>query len=86
MTIDIPHILSGHTPSGGRNPKGKKDIFWGMTATAIEKAVEEAYNTSEKLKTQGYSILVEGYSSTYKIIIDIWVNLKDKIIETAYPK
>jgi len=86
LKIDMPHILSGHSSGGNRNNKGKKDVFWGMSATAIKRAVEESYSTCEKIQTQGERVLVRGFSKTYNIVVEMWVNVKDYIIETAYPK
>ena len=32
LTIMMDHIMSGHSPGGGHNPKGNKSVFYGMTA------------------------------------------------------
>ena len=86
LTIDMDHIVSGHTPNGNRrDPNGNKGVFYGMTAAAINKAIQEAYGTCEKIITQGERILVRGYSKTYDMVIEMWVNVKDYVIETAYP-
>ena len=86
LTIDMDHIMSGHSPGGGRNPKGNKSVFYGMTAEAVRRAIEEAYKVCEKIKTQGDRVLVRGFSKTYNLIIEMWLNIKEKVIETAYPK
>ena len=86
LSLDMDHIMSGHYPGGGRNPKGKKSVFYGMTVDAVRRAIEEAYKVCEKIQTQGNNVLVRGYSETYNMVIEMWVNIKDRIIETAYPK
>ena len=86
LQVDMDHISSGHMPGGPRNPDGKKTVFWGLTAEEVYRAIQEAYNSSSKLMTQGERILVEGYSEICGQIIEIWVNVVEKIIETAYPK
>ena len=86
LSLDMDHIMSGHYPGGGRNPKGKKSVFYGMTVDAVRRAIEEAYKVCEKNQTQGNNVLVRGYSETYNMVIEMWVNIKDRIIETAYPK
>ncbi len=86
LTIDMEHIVSGHTSNGNRrDPNGNKGVFYGMTAEAINKAIKEAYGSCEKITTQGERILVRGFSKTYDIVIEMWVNVKDYVIETAYP-
>ena len=85
LKIDMNHIKSGHMPGGPRNSKGNKTVFWGLTAEEILKAIQEAYNNSSKIYTQGERILVRGYSDTYDLLIEMWVNILDFIIETAYP-
>ena len=86
LGINKVHIESGHMPGGSRNPNGNKTVFYGFTAQQVYKAIEEAHNNSHKLKTQGWNVLIEGYSKTYNLVIRMWVNVKDYIIETAYPK
>ena len=86
LKLNLDHILSGHTPNGSRNPKGKKTVFWGLTTQEIVKAIHEAYMNGKKIQTQGDSVLVRGFSATYNLIIDIWVNLVNMTIETAFPK
>lgn len=86
LKMDMDHIASGHMPGGSRNPDGKKTVFWGLTLEQVRRAIQEAYNNSSRIMTQGERILLEGYSETYGKIIEIWVNVVEKIIETAYPK
>ena len=85
LKVDTGHILSGHTAGGSRNPNGNKTIFHGLNAYQILRAIQEAYNHSSKIKTQGERILLRGFSNTYNLIIEIWLNLEKMVIETAYP-
>ena len=85
LTLDLEHISSGHMPGGNRNPDGNKTVFWGMTIDQVIKAIYEAYQYSSKLQTQGDRIKVIGYSETYNILIEMWINVVTYIIETAYP-
>jgi hypothetical protein len=86
VKLDMDHISSGHMPDGDRNPDGNKSVFWGMTSAQVAKAIYEAYNASSKLQSQGSRIKLIGYSNTFNLIIEMWINITTKIIETAYPK
>ena len=86
VSLDMEHISSGHMPDGDRNRDGKKTVFWGLSLPQIEKAIMEAYSNATKLQTQGDRILLTGYSWTYELTIEMWINLVTLIIETAYPK
>ena len=85
LNIDMDHILSGHSPGGNRNPNGNKSVFWGMTAEQILRAIREAYEVAEKVQTQGNSVKLQGFSETFGIWIEMWVDIVDKILKTAYP-
>ncbi len=85
LTLDMEHIASGHMPGGSRNPNGNKDVFWGMTAAQVSRAIYEAYSNASKLQTQDTSVLLEGFSYEFQLKIQIWVDLVEKIIKTAYP-
>lgn len=52
----------------------------------IQKAIEEAYNAGKKLQTQGNSVFIRGFSKTYDMVVEIWVDLKTYVIKTAWPK
>ena len=86
VELDMDHIASGHMPGGDRNPDGKKSVFWGMTYAQVVKAVYEAYETSSKLQTQGDRIRLIGFSGSFNMFVEMWINIVTKIIETAYPK
>ena len=86
VKLDMDHISSGHMPNGNRNPDGRKTVFWGLTTNQVIKAIYEAYETSSKLRTQGERIMLIGYSSSYNLTIELWLNTITKYIETAYPK
>jgi len=67
---------------------GKKDVFpANMTDKQIFKAVKEAYENSKKVETQELfgqkRVRLIGESNGMKI--EMWVNLTDNILETAYP-
>jgi len=85
LKVNTEHILSGHAAGGSRNPNGNKSVFHGLNAYQILKAIQEAYNHSSKTKTQGERVLLRGFSETYKLVIEMWLNLEEMIIETAYP-
>lgn len=86
INIDMKHILSGHVESGHRaKQSGKKDLFpRNMSQKQIENAIREAYKSGKRLKTQGDRVKIEGNGGGMKI--EMWVNIKTKTIETAYPK
>ena len=86
MTLDIDHIVSGHMPNGPRNPDGKKTVFWGMTTQQVIRAIYEAYSNSTKLQTQGTNIRIMGYSNSFNLFIEMWIDITEFIIKTAYPK
>ena len=58
-----------------------------MTDKQIFKAVKEAYENSKKVETQELfgqkRVRLIGESNGMKI--EMWVNLTDNILETAYP-
>ncbi|WP_284415853.1 RHS repeat-associated core domain-containing protein, partial [Acidovorax sp. SUPP3334] len=84
--VDMAHVLDRHTASGKTaQQSGKKDLFpEGMTPKQIEKSIKEAYGNSKRISTQGERVLVQGQSGGKTI--EMWVNTKTKVIETAYPK
>jgi hypothetical protein len=87
IAIDIEHILSGHTEQGERAlQSGLKDLFpkdW--SAKQIESAVRQAYRYSSKAgAVEGGRVLLEGTARGRKI--QMYVNIAERIIETAWPK
>jgi RHS repeat-associated protein len=82
ITIDLEHILSGHTAEGTRISKLKNLFPSCMTKEEIEKAILEAYKNASKLATQGDRILLQGKSG--KMVIEMWLNKITNTIETAY--
>ena len=86
LEVDMDHISSGHMPNGSRNPDDKKSVFVGLTTSQVLKAIREAYNHSSKLTSIGDRIKLSGYSDTFGLVIEIWLNIADDVIETAYPK
>lgn len=86
LDLDKDHIFSGHMPDGPRNPNGNKTVFWGLTTSQVVKLIQEAYNHSSKIATVGDRIQLIGYSDTFSMAIEIWLNIAEKVIESAYPK
>src|SRR5690606_3175193 len=85
--IDLPHIVSGHTATGAGIKQGKRgDLFpeW-MTGNQIEKAVREAYKNGNRIGSRegGNKVIVQGMA--VGLLIEMYVNVKTKTIETAYP-
>ena len=85
LTVDWAHILSGHVQGGTRaGQSGKKSLFppnWSQRQ--IENAVKDAYAFSQRVQTQGPKVKLQG--SGGGLIIEMWVNLETKVLETAYP-
>ncbi|MBR0577466.1 RHS repeat-associated core domain-containing protein, partial [Proteiniclasticum sp. BAD-10] len=86
LRLNKNHIMSGHSAGGNRGGPNKDRFPKWMTWSMIQKAIQEAYNTGKRVQTQGDSVFLRGFSKTYNTVVEMWVNLKDKIIETAWPK
>ena len=90
MKIKINHAASGHLSDGYRAMcKGsKKTVFpEGTTKEQLEIIIEHAYKNCKKVRTQQgerYKVLVRGKYEGMEV--EMWVNTRDKIIETAYPR
>jgi len=88
ITIKTKHVLSGHTGSGWRTGcKGNnKSLFpENMSEQQIEKAIRQAYKNGKKIKTQTNKVVVViGEHQGLKI--EMYVDIENKIIRTAYPK
>ena len=84
LTIDIKHIISGHTLGGVRASSIKTLFPSNMSAKQIENLVKSAYNNGKKVKVQGDRIKVIGTASN-GTKIEMWVNKVTQTIETAYP-
>jgi len=85
VKIDIDHIASGHI-YGGSRVSPRKDLFPEyMTKGDVEKAVRDAYRHGERVRTQDDRILVRGQDSVSRLTIEMWVNVKTRTLETAYP-
>ena len=84
--IDWDEILSGHVIGGRRlNPGNKKTVFpeaW--SKKEIERAIIGAYKSCKKVSSQGdHKVKVRGKSRG--LTIEMWINVTDGMIETAYP-
>ena len=85
ITLNMDHIMSGHG-SGGNRGGPRKDRFpdW-VTSTIAERIIRTAYKYGEKILTQGDRILVRGPWDGTRFI-EMWVNVRTNVIETAWPK
>lgn len=54
ITIDMDEVASGHMVGGRRlNPGNTKDVFpEGMSQSAVERAIRDAYRDGEVLKSR----------------------------------
>jgi hypothetical protein len=82
-SVDLAHILEGHTAGGERAGSSKTMFPEGWTERDIETAILNAYNGGRKVATQGSRVRVKGEAGG--IAIEMWVNLETRRIETAYP-
>lgn len=73
-------------PDGPRNPYGNKTVFWGLTTSQVIELIREAYNHSSKIGTVGDRIILIGFSDTFNMDVEIWLNIAEKVIETAFPR
>ncbi len=55
-----------------------------MTDKQIENEVRNVYKYGEKAQTQGLRVKIIGKSGSRTI--EMWVNTKTKVVETAYPR
>jgi hypothetical protein len=86
IDIDIDHIVDNHTVGGkGYKQSGVKDKFPDhMSEGSIESTVRQAYRNAQKVgPSQGDRYKMRGHANG--MTIEMWVNVKTKEIETAYP-
>jgi RHS repeat-associated protein len=78
VEIDIIHVAKRHM-HGGPFTAGR-DLFpqW-MSERQIEQAIREAYRYAKNVQRQGDRLRLRGKG------IEMWLNLKTMMIETAYP-
>jgi hypothetical protein len=85
LLVKMEHILSGRTKEGLRAiQSGQKTAFSGMNPDQIKNAIKEVYEVGQKVETQGGRVRIQGATKD-GLKIEMWVNLKTKEIETAYP-
>ena len=87
MSIDMKHITSGHISKGWRTmcEGNKKTLFpEGFSESQVEKIIRQAYRNGKKVRGRGDKAVVVGEYEGVKV--EMYVNIKEKIIETAYPK
>jgi len=84
--INTGHILGGHVAEGTRAMQsGIKSLFpSNMTTSQIEKAIRTAYRYGKRIQTQGDRVKVVGTSNG--LTIHMWVNIRTKVIESAWPR
>ena len=92
VTLDMDHIMSGHSSGGNRGPNKDRFPSW-MTPVLIEQAIRFAYKNAEKAGAMQYSWQngVEMVRQFFRgqwngISIEFWFNHTLKMIETAWPK
>lgn len=85
IKVDMGHVRDGHMVGGKRiSANSKKGIFpKKLSTTQVKAEIIKAYRNGKKLQTQGNRVRVRGYSGKYTI--EMWVNVKTRTIETAYP-
>lgn len=89
ISIDMTHVISGHTPTGARiMPDSNKTFFpTTMSDRDIERAIRQAYRYGERVRSQEQGgqtrVLMRGYANNTPIMM--WVNVTLKKIESAYP-
>ncbi len=87
------HLINNHTVTGQGYQQsismgGRKDVFpANMSEKQIFKAVREAYESSKKVETQHLfgEKRVRLVGNSKDLTIEMWINLTDNILETAYP-
>lgn len=82
LTVDWAHIAERHV-AGGVLAKGTRSVFGQLRLAQVRSVVRGAYGTAQKVATQGDRVLLEGTFRGWKV--EMWVNLRTKILETAYP-
>ena len=92
ITLDLPHILSGHGAGGNRGGPNKDRFPSWMTSSIIERAVMEAYKNAEKVGPMQYSwndgieCVRQAFIGNWNgMTIKFWLNITKKIIESAWP-
>lgn len=91
VTVNMPHVLSGHTETGNRVQQGKVGSLFPShwSENSIEKAIKDAYANCRTLQTQidpktgTTSVLVEGHGNG--IVIQMWLDKNDNSIKSAWP-
>jgi len=78
LTIDTSHAARRRGP-------GKDNWPEEMSDEQVERSIREAYKNGKKVKTQGDRVKVRGTDSSGRTV-EMWVNLRTKTVETAYPK
>jgi len=85
ISVNMPHVISGHTAGGSRvSPGSSKDLFPDhMTEKQIMSQILEAYKNGKIIENQGDRVKVQGQCEIG--IIEMWFNTDTKVVETGYP-
>lgn len=81
LTVNWTHIAERHVMGGAF--AGAKTVFGQLDIEGVKQVVRDAYQSAKKIATQGDRILLRGTSSGWTV--EMWVNTKTKVLETAYP-
>ncbi|MCG7882350.1 MAG: EndoU domain-containing protein [Candidatus Thiodiazotropha endolucinida] len=84
VTVDMPHVQSGHMNGGSRVSPNKTLFPQNMNPNQVERAIKDAYSQCKRVDTQGDRVKVRGTSND-GLPIEMWVNTRTRVIETAYP-
>ena len=87
IEIDVKHAVSGHMGGGWRTgcKNHNKTLFpEGFSEKQVEKIIRQAYRNGKKVGTQEHKVIMRGKYEGMEI--EMWVNKRDKVIETAYPR
>ncbi|WP_162929153.1 polymorphic toxin-type HINT domain-containing protein [Streptomyces sp. YIM 130001] len=86
VDIDIDHVLDRHTAAGRTyRQSGIKTKFPdGMSTKRIKSTIRQAYKSSSIAgRSQGNRVFLRGKANG--LDVEMWVNKKTRMIETAYP-
>jgi len=81
--VDLAHILEGHCEGGSRAGSSKTLFPAGWTGPEVLASILAAYRVAKRMQRQGDRIKVQGVS--HGLTLEMWVNMTDRRIETAYP-
>lgn len=88
--IDMEEVMSGHRADGNRAiQSGQKDLFSSdLSEKQIRKRIEDAIKNAKKVSSPQFDGVDKRYrlqGRSGKQVIEMWYNVVQDIIETAYP-